>query len=680
MKRIRTRFNKAKRQTEGEKTTFFSIKNKLIGAFALILIAPTILLSYVSYQTAKQNVNGQMTEAANENVKLLDALLNDFFGSKKKEIELLSQLADLDSVSAKEGSNIGESESVRHQLLMYRSADPDAEMTFVGTNKGLYIDSSDVTKMAADYDPRQRGWYKQAMEGKGNIVVTSPYASSATGNQVVTIAKKSKDGQGVVAMSVTIKRLAEITKSVKIGEKGYVFLIDKDKKYVYHPTNKIGSVAPESQIITNLYKDQSGNFDADSSSLSSKVVFTTNQASGWKIAGTMEESEVAEQASPILKSTVIVLIGSLLIGAAIVSIIVLSILRPLHRINKASLLISEGDLSQQIEVGREDEFGLLGKNFNKMAASLRTVLYKVNDNAMQLAASSEQLSASSEQITDAGKQVAQAVQDVSVGSAGQVKEIKTTVQDMNEMAQQVQSITHNTYEVSASAGHTKQTATEGNSAIQSVMDQMKAIGNTVQQLTSDVTAFGEQSKHIESFTQVITTIASQTNLLALNASIEAARAGEHGKGFAVVASEIKKLAEQSSQSAGQISEMITRIQRDSGMTASSMEQVILEVRQGIEMADTAGASFENILDSIAGVAKQIEQVSEASQTMVSNSDTILDSIGKVAHISEETAASIEQVAASTEEQLASMQEISASSALLSRMAEELQETVSKFKL
>ncbi|GIP23838.1 methyl-accepting chemotaxis protein [Paenibacillus sp. J22TS3] len=659
---------------------FFSIKNKLIGAFAIILVAPTILLSYVSYQTAKENVNEQMTAAANGNVKLLDSLLNDFFNSKKKEIEVLSQLADLSSVKSDNGTNIGSSESVKRNLLMYKAAESDTENVFIGTSDGLYLDSNAVTKMAADYDPRERGWYKEALASKGSIVVTSPYESKVTGNQVVTIAKVSKDGKGVVGMSVTIKRLAEITKSVQIGQKGFVFLIDKDKKFVYHPANKTGSTAKESPMLTNLYKDNSGNFNYESDGTLNKMVFTTNQTSGWKIAGTMYESEVADQAAPILRSTFIVLAISLLVGAAIVTVIIVAILRPLRRINRASLRISEGDLSETIEVVRHDEIGLLGKNFNQMAASLRTVLHKVNDNAMQLAASSEQLSASSEQIAEAGKQVALAVQEVSSGSAQQVKEINTTVKDLNGIGGQVQSISKSTHEAAESAGHTEQTAKDGNQAIQSVMNQMKAIGGTVSNLAQDVTALGERSKDIEAFTQVITTIASQTNLLALNASIEAARAGEQGKGFAVVASEIKKLAEQSSSSAAQIAELIAGIQRDSGTTAASMEQVIREVKQGIDMADTAGGSFEHILESIAGVAQQIEQVSVASQAMAANSDKMLGSIGEVADISEETAASIEQVAATTEEQLASMQEISASAAMLSKMAEELQETVSKFKI
>ncbi|WP_334073996.1 MULTISPECIES: methyl-accepting chemotaxis protein [Paenibacillus] len=675
-----------KRTTESQtkpanKVVFFSIKNKLIAAFAFLLIVPTILLSTVSYNTAKQNVDQQMVQTAEENVRLLDALLNEYFDSKKKEIEVLSQNVDFTSI-IQQGtqSNLGTSESVRKQLQLTRKADTDTEMVFVGTNQGLYMDSADVTKIAADYKPTERGWYKQAVAEKGKVIVTSPYASAVTGNQVVTLAKSSQDGQGVVAMSVAIEKLSLVTKSVKIGTEGYVFLLDQDKKFVYHPTSEIGSSAESIPVIANIYKEKSGRLDYTGGNEAKKMIFTTNASTGWKIAGTLFQSEVAAQAAPILKSTVVVLVVSIIVGALFVFLIIFSILRPLSQINRASLAISEGDLTQDIHIKRNDELGILGRNFNTMAASLRSLLYKVNNNSMQLAASAEELTASSDQITASGKQVAENAQMVSIGTGQQVTEISGTRDDINRMAAQMQAISGSTHDVVQSVEHTQQTAEEGNNSVQSVVDQMKAIGETVKKLSQEVSGLGERSKEIDSFTQVITEIANQTHLLALNASIEAARAGEQGKGFAVVASEIKKLADQSGSSASHITESVAAIQRDTQVTAASMEQVIHEVLRGVQMADSAGVAFGHILDSITEVTREIEQVSKASEAMVAGSVKVIKSMEAVAMISEDTAASIEQVAASTEEQLASMQEISASSALLSKMAEELQETVSKFKV
>ncbi|MGF7034370.1 methyl-accepting chemotaxis protein [Paenibacillus mucilaginosus] len=664
----------------GEKTVLLNLKNKLIGSFAVLLLVPTLSLAIASYQTAKSKVEEQLMQSAGESVKLLDAAINDFFEGKKQSADLLSETVSLAGIRS-EGTNIGVDPALRSQLMTFIRTHKDVEMAFVGTETGLYVDSAEVTKIAADYDPRARGWYKQAMTEKGQAVITSPYKSAATGNLVVTVAKSTKDGLGVVALSVPVTKLATMTGSVKLGEEGFVFLADKDRKFVYHPTvesgKELGSM-PENEY---LYSHDTGSYSyLVNGTDPKKMVFYTNAASGWKIIGTMFDDEVARQAQPILNATVLVLAVSVLLGAALVITILYSVLTPLKQINRVSLKISEGDLSEEIEVKRMDEFGVLSTNFNTMARSLRQLIQQVNGNAMQLAAAAEQLTASSEQISEAGKQVAQAVQEVADGSGEQVVRVNETRGEMSGMTSQLQHISRSADEVAEAAGHTEMTAKDGNEAILTIIGQMNSIGEKVMQLSSDVAGLGERSNQIVKFAEVITEISSQTNLLALNASIEAARAGEQGKGFAVVASEIKKLANQSSDSAHQISQLIAAIQKSTETTVASMDIVTNEVKQGVYMVDAAGGSFQHILESIRNVALQIEQVSKATQGMAGNSENVLQAIAAVSGISEDAAASIQQVAASTEEQLASMQEVAASSAVLGQMAEELQETVGRFKV
>jgi methyl-accepting chemotaxis protein len=116
---------------------------------------------------------------------------------------------------------------------------------------------------------------------------------------------------------------------------------------------------------------------------------------------------------------------------------------------------------------------------------------------------------------------------------------------------------------------------------------MRLIHDTVQDLSKVIRGLGERSKEIGEIVAVITKISSQTNLLALNAAIEAARAGEHGRGFAVVADEVRKLAEQSAQSAQQISELITHIQKETLNAVQSMDQATKEVQSGLDVVDSA---------------------------------------------------------------------------------------------
>jgi methyl-accepting chemotaxis protein len=209
---------------------------------------------------------------------------------------------------------------------------------------------------------------------------------------------------------------------------------------------------------------------------------------------------------------------------------------------------------------------------------------------------------------------------------------------------------------------------------------MNNINVNVTQLSDVIKSLGNRSKEISNITKVISDIASQTNLLALNAAIEAARAGENGKGFAVVADEVRKLAEQSSQSSQQISELIFAIQEETTVAVKSMEETAKEVSDGISLVGTAGESFKLIQNAIQDVSNQVEEVSVAMEQMSVGAEQVIEAINKVSEIAEESAAGSQTVAASAEELAASSEEVTSSSTNLANIAEELQTTISKFKI
>lgn len=673
------KFANRKKSPKQVKVHWLSIRNKLILSFAAVLLLPTLLVAFTSYKTAKNKVEEHMIHSTDKYIRLLDATLNEFFAAKKTSTDWLSKMITLDGIESLNGSNIGSEPGVREQLIQYLAANPMAEMVFVGTQDGLYMDSSVQTKMAADYDPRERGWYKEAMANKDQVIVTSPYISSATGNLIVTFAKTTKDALGVAAMSFSTKMLEDITKNVQIGELGYSFILDQDGKVVYHPFADL--VEQDMGHLKALYESESGSFAyTDSNQKHSHIIFSTNKQSGWKIAGAMDLEEVTSEAAPILRTTSLVLILAVLLAGLLVTVIIFSILKPLQQLNRVSLRISEGDLTGSTAVIRNDEIGLLAVNFNKMADSLRSLISKVNDNTMQLAASAEELSAGADQNAQASEQVTLSVQDIVEGSEKQLVQVDGTLSDMNVLTRQVDQISAYAEEVSRTAQLTMESANAGDQAIQTAAAQMNEIGSKVDQLAKDINGFGERAEQIVEFANVISEIATQTNLLALNAAIEAARAGEYGRGFSVVASEIKKLAEQSNQSAGRISTLISAIQSDTQTTASTMKFVTQDVQEGITIVNAAGDFFAHILQSVHNVAEQIQQVSAATGSMSQSSGNVSESMLSAKQISEDSTESVQNVLVITEEQMASMQEIASSSAMLTRMAEELQETISKFKL
>lgn len=377
----------------------------------------------------------------------------------------------------------------------------------------------------------------------------------------------------------------------------------------------------------------------------------------------------------------IVSVLALVLGAGIAFYLTRIISKPMVAMAKAANRIASGDLTaDEIQVKNRDEIGDLAGSFNEMAGNLRSLIREVGVSAEHVAASSEELTASSEQIRCATEQIALTMEKVAVGSDKQTRNIDESAKTINELSVGVQHIATNAETVTSAAIQASEIASEGNQTIQTTVDQMNSINRTVGGLAQAVKGLGERSQEIGEIVEVITGIAEQTNLLALNASIEAARVGEHGSGFAVVAGEVRKLAEQSKQSAEQIVQLITAIQDETFQAIRLMEAGTQEVAEGINAVNKAGQSFERIQRSVNEVASQIQEVSAASQQMSASTEQVVHSINVISDIAETTSSGTQHVSTAVEEQLASMEEITASAATLSQMSERLHSLIGRFKV
>ncbi|WP_158553337.1 methyl-accepting chemotaxis protein [Peribacillus saganii] len=420
-----------------------------------------------------------------------------------------------------------------------------------------------------------------------------------------------------------------------------------------------------------------------------------NRSKAEEIMGTLQElvksnekgvsnlgKEVISKGNSVIVITIVSSVAVILIGILIALFLANRIVKPIRLVTGKlhDIASNEGDLTSRIEIQSNDEIGELAQSFNRMMNKLHQLIQQVASNAEQVAAASEQLTASAEQTSKASEQISSTIQQVATGTESQVRSAAETSQTVNEISIRAQQIASNSHQAANTATEALDKAGEGDASIQTAINQMNSINVTVNGLGKVITELGERSKEIGQITEVITGISAQTNLLALNAAIEAARAGEQGKGFSVVAEEVRILAEQSSDSAQQISQLISMIQTETNKAVSSMQQATKEVIGGIEVVETAGISFKQIKHSISDVAGQIKEVSSAVQHMSAGTDQMVHSVKLITEMTEMTSAGTQEVSAATEEQLASMEEISYSSASLSKMAEELQMVVGRFKV
>ncbi|GGE34603.1 methyl-accepting chemotaxis protein McpA [Pullulanibacillus camelliae] len=650
-----------------------SLKAKLTLSFLVILIVPLVVSNWISYKDAENTVDSQMMNSEHNSVNIVNQTIDQFISAQEQNIDYLAQAIPAADI------NNNENKKTREILNKIQKSSANVEQTYVGTETGSFMNEPTSFKNPPDYDPRKRPWYQDAMKANGKVIITDPYVSQSSKQMVVTIAQKTQDGQGVAAVNLRLDSITNMLSSIKVGQHGYLSLLDKNNMIISDPKEKEGTKAKGSFYKT-IHSGNSGDLNVVHKGKQERLSYETNKLTGWKIIGTMYQDEVDQAVHPILTKTIIVLVISLILAGLLIFLIIRSITRPLALLMDSADKVSEGDLRAPVVIKTQDEIGQLGHAFERMRTSLIQVVSEIESKATSLAASSEELSASTNQNSKATEQITQSIQELSLGAERQSRKIDESTQSAIEMVTTIQEISESSNEVASTAINTSNVVNEGNEAVEVSVQQMQFIKNTVSELAEKLKTLGEYSANIDQIINVITEIADQTNLLALNAAIEAARAGEQGKGFAVVADEVRKLAEQSSQSTDKIREVVTAIQKETDLALQSMETGKVEVDKGIDVVNSAGESFKNIKQFVDNVTSQIQNVSAAVQEIAASTEQNVRTFEDISEISKQTSAGTQDVSATTEEQLASMEEISSSAENLSEMAEELQGIIERFKI
>ncbi|WP_338001004.1 methyl-accepting chemotaxis protein [Neobacillus terrae] len=389
---------------------------------------------------------------------------------------------------------------------------------------------------------------------------------------------------------------------------------------------------------------------------------------------------IDEILSSFLTKFIILVISVIIISVLIILWFTSRLKKRLEAISSALENAGKGDFTTVVMDDAGDELSDLSESYNNMRDNLSNMIKIILETSEQVAASSEELTAGAEQTSKATEQITEAIQQIASGSDTQTQSIEESSKALEELTLGIANIAESSATIAENGTQTSQRAKQGEKFVQETADQMNMIHSTVNDTGNIIMLLNERSKQIGDFSKLITEIANQTNLLALNAAIEAARAGEHGKGFAVVADEVRKLAEQSQDSSSQISELIKHIQNDMDRSNDSMDMVKKEVQNGLGIVSKTQDSFEEILNSMNEMGEQIDGMAATAQQMSASTQEVSATVAGVTSISKESSMHSQNVAASAEEQLASMEEISASAYNLSKMAEDLQDTVSKFRI
>lgn len=352
---------------------------------------------------------------------------------------------------------------------------------------------------------------------------------------------------------------------------------------------------------------------------------------------------------------------------------------PLRFLAKEVEVVAEGDLTRDdLQALTQDEIGQLMTGFNRMKGNLRELIDRVTQNAQEITAQSEELYASTEEMASQTEETTRLIDRIVEETVAQAKEATGTSQAVAAADEGIGRIAGSIGSIDDDVSQSLKLAEEGGATMAQAKDEVLALERETRRTGESISALKQQSDEIALITEVIQSITDQTNLLALNAAIEAARAGEQGKGFAVVAEEVRKLAEQSKQSATQIAGLIESIQAQSNAVLDQHVVSAKRVETNTLLLERATRAFEQIVSQLETSVDNTSHIRIASHEIAETTKQVATSSLQMSQDSEGMADTMRTVGETADAQLAMIQELNGVAESLGNMTSDLQTLIGKF--
>lgn len=656
------------------------IRTKLMVSLISICLIPLVILGLSNYRQAKNTLSKNFELTSKQTVGEINTSLNYYFDAMSIQLKMASQNVNF----TKPEGTADRSQYTEAYLKDIKASNVDVLNAYYGTESGKFLVYPKV-ELPSDFNHKERDWYKEAIKNKGKVFYTSPYVDVATGQTVVSLVQTVEDNGtivGVVGIDVSLERMTAAFENSKVGKNGYAYISDANGVIVAHPNKEIvGTPEATKLAVWNEIKTNDSGFTPYEYNGAKKYsTFVTNQNTGWKIIGSMNEEEITDDVDSI-NSAMFITIGIMLLISTILSYFLSkSMASHAKALRDAFSKTAKGDLTTRVDIKSGDEFGFLGKDFNMMISNISGLMTEVKMSSGVVLETSTNLAAMAGETTISVTQVSRAIEEISQGATEQASSAQDGALGMNKLSEGID-------EIADTTNHLEQVAFDaldlGNIGLDVVKelasksDRTKESSNEVSQIVMDMS---QKTDQINSISDAIADITEQTNLLSLNASIEAARAGEAGRGFAVVADEIRKLAEQSKQSTEEIRRIIESIQTMSKNAAKAMNESNELVKDQDIAVEETEKIFIKILDAINDLTERIKVIGLSAKSIDSKKDEVVGQIENISSVSEETASASEEVSASTEEINATMDEVTRYAEDLQELAKALESSIQKFKI
>lgn len=379
--------------------------------------------------------------------------------------------------------------------------------------------------------------------------------------------------------------------------------------------------------------------------------------------------------------TIITLLLGVIWSGILAYIFAVFIIRPLKKLEEVALRAANGDIGVEVEVIKsDDEIRSLGIAFDQMLRNLREMVQKIDTNFHETNEKVQEISKESSHAAEQAELIANTIRDISNGA-------KDSVESSDRTAEAIEHVIQIANEVQAKANESEQVSHQMVSDLQKSITVIQSLFSGVARLSeynqdslNSVKRLEDNASEVEQIILLVGDIAEQTNLLALNASIEAARAGEQGKGFAVVADEVRKLADESRNAVQNISQLIQTIIGEVHSVVKHITEQFEATNHEAQKITSVNQVIEGMMGTVNNMAQSVSKISQLVNKQMERIQITSTQYKEVAAIAKETSAGAEEVAAAINEQTELISSIDQLSKKLKEQAEQLQLTITKFKL
>lgn len=475
-------------------------------------------------------------------------------------------------------------------------------------------------------------------------------------------------------------------------ESSYVYVVKADGAMVYHPDgSKIGK-SVENEVVKQACADLQAGQTVESGVVSYYYKGVTKYAAlyvstyeDFILIVTADEDEIYE---PVKQMNVVGAIGmaiAVFLCSVIGYVLVNMMIKPLEKLtdyltDKISNMDFTADEEQEKLTKHKDEIGSMSKAVSQLREKLAGVVENIRTHSEMLMTASDDLSSSASETATTMDQVENAVNDIAQGANSQAEETQAATENVVEMGDMVEESKEVVERLVDYASKMKESSNRAKEILTELDQVNRKTEQYIDVIAKQTDTTNDSAQKISEAASMITEIAEETNLLSLNASIEAARAGEQGRGFAVVASQIQKLAEQSNESAQQIGDIISVLLADSKKAVEIMSDVRASMKEQSEHVERTDQAFGEISTEVDGSIKAMHYISDKMNQMDEARSKVIDVVQALTAIAEENAASTEETSAAVTEVSAIVTGISEKSEELRKVAEDMEDSMSIFKI